>query len=148
MADLGHVSNTINVGGQKTDTATATGAALTASRKRLSPDAAELLAEQSAHHLVDAICGTIPATELLPVWIRAPKSGNEHYTGFTRSFLYLLTQEGKIRSASIQQPGKTKVCRLFELRSILSYIARCEQDALATEQSATAALAAAVGGAA
>jgi hypothetical protein len=31
----------------------------------------------------------------LPVWIRAPKSGPEHYTGFTRSNLYELDAKGK-----------------------------------------------------
>ena len=58
----------------------------------------------------------------LPVWIRAPKHGNEYFSGFSRSKLYLLEQEGKIRSVSIREPGQIKGTRLFELKSILDFI--------------------------
>jgi len=60
----------------------------------------------------------------LPVWIRPPKNGPDHYCGITRSKLYLLAKEGKIRSASIRDPGQIKGTRLFELRSILDFIER------------------------
>lgn len=63
---------------------------------------------------------------LLPVWVRAPVNGQEHYTGFTRSKLYELAGEGKIRSVSIREPGQVRGTRLFELASILDYIERCE----------------------
>ena len=66
------------------------------------------------------------ATELLkdreralPVWIRAPKSGPEHYTGFSRSKLYELDKNGKIISRSIREPGQIRGTRLFNLKSIL-----------------------------
>ena len=71
------------------------------------------------------------ATELLrerdgprPVWVRAPKEGNEFYSGFSRSKLYDLNKEGEIRSVSIRKPGQVKGTRLFELKSILDFIER------------------------
>jgi hypothetical protein len=62
---------------------------------------------------------------LLPVWIRSPKNGPEHYTGFSRSKLYELAAKGKIDSRSIRQPGQIKGTRLFNLRSILDFIESC-----------------------
>ena len=61
-----------------------------------------------------------------PVWIRAPKVGVEHYTGFSRTKLYQLQAEGRIRSVSIREPGQIKGTRLFHLQSILNFIDRCE----------------------
>ncbi len=60
------------------------------------------------------------------MWIRAPKSGPEHYTGFTRSKLYELDAKEKIRSTSIREPGQVKGTRLFNLQSILDFIESCE----------------------
>ena len=80
-------------------------------RRKLSPQVAELLIERDG---------------LLPVWIRSPKGGPEHYTGFTRSKLYQLAGEGKIRSVSIREPGQVKGVRLFNLGSILNFIGQCE----------------------
>lgn len=62
---------------------------------------------------------------LLPVWVRSPKEGVEHYSGFSRSKLYELHKKGEIRSVSIREPGQTKGTRLFALASILDYIERC-----------------------
>jgi hypothetical protein len=56
------------------------------------------------------------------VWVRAPTTGSEYFSGFSRSKLYLLEQAGKIRSVSIREPGQNKGTRLFELRSILEFI--------------------------
>jgi len=64
---------------------------------------------------------------LLPVWVRAPVSGHEHYTGFSRAKLYELTAQRKIRSASIREPGQIRGVRLFNLASILQFIEECEQ---------------------
>ena len=58
----------------------------------------------------------------LPLWIRAPKKGPEHWTGFSRSKLYELAKDEKIRSVSIREPGQEKGTRLFELKSILAFI--------------------------
>jgi hypothetical protein len=64
---------------------------------------------------------------LLPVWVRAPVTGPEHYTGFTRAKLYELTADRKIRSVSIREPGQVRGVRLFNLASILQFIDQCEQ---------------------
>ena len=61
-----------------------------------------------------------------PVWIRAPKTGAETYTGLTRSYLYQAAAQGLIRTVSIREPGKERGCRLFHLQSILEFISRHE----------------------
>ena len=83
----------------------------------LSPQARELLQDQSSG---------------LPIWIRAPKVGVEHHTGFSRSKLYELAGKGAIRSVSIREPGQVKGTRIFHLQSILDLIERCEGDAKET----------------
>ena len=62
----------------------------------------------------------------IPVWIRAPKTGAETYTGLTRSYLYQAAAQGLIRTVSIREPGKERGCRLFHLQSILEFISRHE----------------------
>ena len=64
--------------------------------------------------------------EGLPVWIRAPKSGSEHFSGISRSKLYEGAQLGHWRSVSLREPGQIKGTRLFHLGSILEAIARQE----------------------
>ena len=61
----------------------------------------------------------------LPIWIRAPRSGPEHYTGFSRSKLYELDAKGRILSRSIREPGQIRGTRLFNLKSILDFIDGC-----------------------
>ena len=54
---------------------------------------------------------------MLPVWIRAPKSGPEHYSGFTRSKLDPeLSAREKIQARAFANPVKSKVTRLFNLQ--------------------------------
>jgi hypothetical protein len=65
---------------------------------------------------------------VLPVWVRSPKIGPEHYTGFGRSKLYELAAKGKIESRSIREAGQIKGTRLFNLRSILDFIESCEDE--------------------
>jgi hypothetical protein len=74
---------------------------------------------------------------LLPVWVRAPVTGPEHYTGFTRAKLYELTADRKIRSVSIRDPGQVRGVRLFNLASILEFIDLCEQSADTSDADAT-----------
>lgn len=64
--------------------------------------------------------------EGLPVWIRSPKSGTEHFTGFSRAKLYEGAAKGHFRSVSIREPGQIKGTRLFHLASILAFIERSE----------------------
>ena len=64
----------------------------------------------------------------LPVWIRAPKTGNEYHSGFSRAKLYQLATDRRIRTASIREPGKLRGTRLFHMQSILDYIAKCEAE--------------------
>lgn len=69
----------------------------------------------------------------LPLWIRPPKSGPEHYTGFSRAKLYDGALKAHFRSVSIREPGQVKGTRLFLLSGaggVLDYIARCEADAV------------------
>ena len=91
----------------------ATESALSVSRTRpLSPKVAELMKERDG---------------LLPVWIRAPKAGPEHYCGLSRAKLYSLAGEGRIRSISLREPGQVKGVRLFHLASVLIYLEGFEQ---------------------
>ena len=83
-------------------------------RRKLSTTAAELMEERHGQ---------------LPVWIRSPKAGPEHYVGFTRAKLYELAGKGDIRTVSIREPGRVKGVRLFHLGSILDFVARCEATA-------------------
>jgi hypothetical protein len=69
----------------------------------------------------------------LPVWIRSPKSGPEHYTGFSRAKLYELAGADDILSVSIRKPGQVRGTRLFNLASILAFIERCEAEAREAE---------------
>lgn len=86
-------------------------------RKRpLSPTVLELMKERDG---------------LLPVWIRAPKSGPEHYCGLSRAKLYELTSAGRIRSISLREPGQVKGVRLFHLASVLTYLEGFEEVATA-----------------
>src|SRR5438445_13629200 len=60
----------------------------------------------------------------VPIWIRPPNSGPEHFTGISRSKLYELSGKRLIRSVSIREPGQIKGTRLFHLQSILDFIER------------------------
>lgn len=79
---------------------------------RLAPKARELLAAQ---------------IQALPVWVRAPKSGVEFYSGLSRAKLYELAAARKIVSRSIREAGQVRGCRLFLLSSILEFIANCDE---------------------
>src|SRR4051812_32036126 len=69
-----------------------------ANKTSLAPKARELLTER---------------TDGLPVWIRAPKFGQEFYTGFSRAKLYEGAGKRYFRSVSIREPGQIKGTRLF-----------------------------------
>ena len=69
----------------------------------------------------------------LPVWVRAPKHGNEFYSGCSRPKLYEWAAKGFIRSVSIREPGRIKGVRLFHLASIFAFYERCEAGAFTEE---------------
>lgn len=71
-----------------------------------------------------------------PVWIRAPKTGPEFYTGLTRAKLYELAGKGLIKTASLREPGQVKGCRVFNLQSTLDHI---ESNVVVAEQTPEAA---------
>ena len=65
---------------------------------------------------------------VLPVWVRAPKTGLEYYTGCSRAKLYAWARAGFIRSRSIRMPGCGKGVRLFNLQSVLAFIEASQED--------------------
>ena len=70
----------------------------------------------------------------MPVWVRPPKSGPEHFSGLSRSKLYEGAAKKFFRSVSIREPGQLKGTRLFLLtgdNSILAFIDRSEAAARA-----------------
>lgn len=83
-----------------------------APRRSLTPTLAERMAERNG---------------ILPIWIRAPKSGTELLTGLSRAKLYQLAADNRIRSVSFREPGQVKGTRLFNLESILTEIERIER---------------------
>jgi hypothetical protein len=91
-----------------------TGGTSATNTRPLSPKAAELLQDRANN---------------LPCWVRSPKTGPEHFSGFSRAKLYELAGKGAIRSVSIREPGQVKGTRLFNLASILAFIEKCEQSA-------------------
>ena len=62
----------------------------------------------------------------LPVWVRPPISGREHFSGVGRTKLFEWYKARKIRSISITEPGKQKGTRFYHLQSILDYMATFE----------------------
>jgi hypothetical protein len=74
---------------------------------------------------IRAIPAPLPQTKAagsLPVWIRAPVKGPEHFSGFTRGKLYELSDRELIQSVTTRGPQQTRGVRLFHLQSILDYI--------------------------
>jgi hypothetical protein len=103
------MKKTNNVGGEKTDKTTLP---FRASQRRMTR-VNELLGDRDG---------------VLPVWVRSPKIGPEHYSGFGRSKLYELAAKGKIETRSIREASQTRGTRLFNLRSILNFIESCGSD--------------------
>ncbi len=57
-------------------------------------------------------------------WVRMPSHGREPNTGLSRAHIYQLIKNGKIKTASLRQPGKLTGVRVIWLRSLMSYIER------------------------
>lgn len=58
----------------------------------------------------------------LPVWIRAPITGPEFFSGLTRPKLYELAGKNYIRTVTLREPGQKNGVRLFHLQSVLDFI--------------------------
>ena len=56
------------------------------------------------------------------IWIRLPTRGQCPRTGLSRAKYYELINAGKIKSASLKDPGKLTGCRLVWLPSVMAYI--------------------------
>lgn len=81
-------------------------------RRKLSASATDLLTDRDGRGL--------------PCYIRAPVRGLEFYSSTSRAKLYDLAGKGLIRSFSLREPGQIKGTRLFDLQSVLAYIAKNE----------------------
>ena len=55
-----------------------------------------------------------------PVWIRIPVA--VQLTGISRSTLYAILAAGKIRSASLRDPGQRHAVRLIDRADLLAFI--------------------------
>lgn len=55
-------------------------------------------------------------------WIRMPKKGYCDWCGLSRSHLFGLISEGKVRSVSLKKPGNMRGVRLVWLPSVFEYI--------------------------
>ena len=60
-----------------------------------------------------------------PEWARFPRSG-QRLMGFSRSTLYLLAAEGRIKTRSLKRPGQTKGIRFVNLASLANLIEEAE----------------------
>jgi hypothetical protein len=58
------------------------------------------------------------------IWIRLPTKGQCPRTGLSRAKFYELINAGKIKSASLKDPGKLTGVRLVWLPSVMAYIER------------------------
>jgi hypothetical protein len=58
------------------------------------------------------------------VWIRLPTHGQCPRTGLSRAKYYELIKAGKIKSASLKEPGKLTGVRLVWLPSVMEFIER------------------------
>jgi hypothetical protein len=58
-------------------------------------------------------------------WIRIPAKGQCPWCGLTRSMLFRLVRENRIKSRSLKNPGCVKGTRLLWLPSVHAYIENC-----------------------
>ena len=61
-----------------------------------------------------------PLDNVQPVWIKVPQAAL--LTSISRSKLYELLAAGRIRSASLRDPGQRHATRLIDRASLLAFI--------------------------
>jgi excisionase family DNA binding protein len=62
------------------------------------------------------------STTTQPVWLRLPEA--VRLTGLSRSKVYELLAAGRIRSASLRDPGQRHATRLIDRADLLAFIER------------------------
>ncbi|MEX2606028.1 MAG: hypothetical protein WD708_01680 [Kiritimatiellia bacterium] len=69
---------------------------------------------------------TTPTTagESIARWIRIPSRGYCPHSGLSRSHMFALIAEGKIKSRALVKPGNTRGPRLVWLPSVFEFIER------------------------
>ena len=63
---------------------------------------------------------TTESAAVQPLWLRVPQAVN--LTGCSRSKIYELMASGRIRSASLREPGQRHATRLIDRADLLAYI--------------------------
>lgn len=64
-------------------------------------------------------------------WVRLPTKAGERLQGMSRALIYNLISEGVVKSASIKQPGKLTGVRVIWLPSLMNYIEKNVETAVA-----------------
>ncbi|HOX57126.1 MAG TPA: hypothetical protein P5205_08270 [Candidatus Paceibacterota bacterium] len=66
-----------------------------------------------------------PTLPIAPAFIRIPRAGTrDPYTGLTRTALFALVKDGKVKSISLRQPGCKRGVRLIDARSLVETISQ------------------------
>ena len=58
-------------------------------------------------------------------WVRLPTKPGERLQGLSRATIYLLINEGRVKSACLKKPGNLTGIRLIWLKSLMDYLERC-----------------------
>ena len=72
------------------------------------------------HHLINKMGKRSDNGSSIPEF--CDSKGVNYHTGLSRSHLYALANEGKIKTVSLQKTGSTRGKRLWHLPSILTYL--------------------------
>jgi hypothetical protein len=65
-----------------------------------------------------------PFVESNQRWVRIPSKGYCPWSGLSRSHIFNLISEGKVRSSNLKKPGNMRGVRLVWLPSLYEYIER------------------------
>ena len=68
----------------------------------------------------DPVSLSCPVAVEPPLWIRVPQA--RQLTNLSRSKIYELLAEGRIRSASLRDPGQRHATRLIDRADLLRYL--------------------------
>jgi hypothetical protein len=72
----------------------------------------------------DATAG-VPPTPVQPAFIRYPRPGQlDPLSGLSRTQLWTMVRERRVRSVSLKQPGRQRSIRLIDTQSLIAAINR------------------------